>query len=191
MRSTSEFRLAVIGLGYVGLPLAVEFAKTRPVLGFDINEQPHRRSCARGDDVTRELSSRRARPGRNFCDFRPSRATSPSATSSSSPCRRRSTTTSSPTSAPILSASATIGKRAEEAATSSSTNSTVYPGATEEDCVPVLEKVSGPEVQRRLLRRLQPGAHQSRRQGAPRRHDQEDHLRLDAGGRRPGRRALQ
>ena len=35
MRSTSEFRLAVIGLGYVGLPLAVEFAKIRPVVGFD------------------------------------------------------------------------------------------------------------------------------------------------------------
>ena len=56
MRTTSEFRLAVIGLGYVGLPLAAEFAKTRPVLGFDINEQ--RIAALRGGrDVTRELSS--------------------------------------------------------------------------------------------------------------------------------------
>ena len=39
MMTLSEINLAVIGLGYVGLPLAVEFGKSMPVLGFDINEK--------------------------------------------------------------------------------------------------------------------------------------------------------
>ena len=55
MRATSDLRLAVIGLGYVGLPLAVEFAKTRPVVGFDINER-RIADLRAGFDVTRELS---------------------------------------------------------------------------------------------------------------------------------------
>jgi UDP-N-acetyl-D-galactosamine dehydrogenase len=38
MRTISELKLAIIGLGYVGLPLAVEFSKHRPVVGFDINK---------------------------------------------------------------------------------------------------------------------------------------------------------
>ena len=47
MRTISELKLAVIGLGYVGLPLAVEFAKHRPVVGFDINEAQDRRAARR------------------------------------------------------------------------------------------------------------------------------------------------
>src|SRR6056297_2777737 len=51
-----EIRVAVIGLGYVGLPLAVEFAKTRAVIGFDINEKRVEELNA-GHDGTREVSS--------------------------------------------------------------------------------------------------------------------------------------
>ena len=65
--------------------------------------------------------------------------------------------------------------------------STVYPGATEEDCAPVLESRVGTEVQRRLLCGLQPRTHQSRRQAASGLHDQKGHLRLHAGSRRTDR----
>lgn len=63
MRTISEFKLAVIGLGYVGLPLAVEFSKHRPVVGFDINE--HRIASLReGRDATRELDEEELRSAR-------------------------------------------------------------------------------------------------------------------------------
>ena len=52
----ADSRIAVIGLGYVGLPLAVEFAKHRPVLGFDIDAERVKRLSA-GEDVTGEVSS--------------------------------------------------------------------------------------------------------------------------------------
>ena len=65
MRSTSDLRLAVIGLGYVGLPLAVEFAKARPVFGFDINERRIAELRA-GVDVTRELSKEELAEGKHL-----------------------------------------------------------------------------------------------------------------------------
>src|SRR6478752_3315580 len=111
MRSTSDFRLAVIGLGYVGLPLAVEFARTRAVVGFDINE--HRiAELRKGHDVTRELSPEELAEGKQ------------------------------PDLGPVLAASNTVGKVLKKGDIVVY-ESTVYPGATEEDCVPVLEKVSG------------------------------------------------
>ena len=56
MKTLSEVKLAVIGLGYVGLPLAVEFGKSIPVLGFDINEE-RIESLRNAKDVTLELTS--------------------------------------------------------------------------------------------------------------------------------------
>ena len=53
MKSLNEIRLAIIGLGYVGLPLAVEFGKKRPVVGFDIQQQ-RIDQLRSGHDVTRE-----------------------------------------------------------------------------------------------------------------------------------------
>src|SRR5271154_1974441 len=140
MRSTSEFRLAVIGLGYVGLPLAVEFAKLRPVLGFDINEQ--RIAALRtGRDVTRELSSEELAQAK-FLQF----STKPGDLAE---CNFYIVTVPTPVDddkqpdlGPVLSASATIGK-ALKRGDIVVYESTVYPGATEEDCVPVLEKTSG------------------------------------------------
>ena len=53
MHALKDLKLAVIGLGYVGLPLAVEFGRHRPVLGFDL--EPERVSALRaGDDETRD-----------------------------------------------------------------------------------------------------------------------------------------
>jgi len=51
-----DIRVAVIGLGYVGLPLAVEFAKTRSVIGFDTNLQ-RIEALKKGQDVTQEISN--------------------------------------------------------------------------------------------------------------------------------------
>jgi UDP-N-acetyl-D-glucosamine/UDP-N-acetyl-D-galactosamine dehydrogenase len=140
MRSTSEFRLAVIGLGYVGLPLAVEFAKSRSVLGFDINEQ--RIAALRGGhDVTRELSPDELAQAK-FLQF----STKPGDLAE---CNFYIVTVPTPVDddkqpdlRPVLSASATIGRvlKKDDIVVY---ESTVYPGATEEDCVPVLEKTSG------------------------------------------------
>ncbi len=58
MHTLSDIRLAVIGLGYVGLPLAVEFAKQREVLGFDIN-QARIDALRSGHDATLEVSDAR------------------------------------------------------------------------------------------------------------------------------------
>lgn len=55
MKALSEIKLAVIGLGYVGLPLAVEFGKQRSVVGFDIN-QPRIAALQAGHDSTLEVS---------------------------------------------------------------------------------------------------------------------------------------
>ena len=91
--------LAIIGLGYVGLPLAVEFGKHRPVVGFDIN--PARiAELQAGRDSTREVTPEdlvaAAPPAATPVT---SSACAPAA-SSSSPCPPRSTTTSVPTSRP-------------------------------------------------------------------------------------------
>ena len=55
MHQLNELQLAIIGLGYVGLPLAVEFGKHRPVIGFDIN-QPRINALRSGHDSTLEVS---------------------------------------------------------------------------------------------------------------------------------------
>ncbi len=140
MRSTSELRLAVVGLGYVGLPLAVEFAKTRPVLGFDINER-RIGELRNGDDITRELTREELALGKTLrfstkpgdlaeCNFYIVTVPTPVDDDKQ------------PDLGPMLGASATIGKALKKGDIVVY-ESTVYPGATEEDCVPVLEKTSG------------------------------------------------
>ena len=68
--------------------------------------------------------------------------------------------------------------------------STVYPGCTEEVCIPILERESGSQVQQGFLRGLQPRAHQSGRQGTPAAEHQEGDLGLDARSRRLRRQAV-
>ena len=140
MRSTSDLRLAVVGLGYVGLPLAVEFAKTRSVVGFDINERRIAELRA-GRDITRELSAAELGEGKLL-----SFSTRPADIAD---CNLYIVTVPTPVDddkqpdlGPCLAASATIGKVLKKGDIVVY-ESTVYPGATEEDCVPVLEKVSG------------------------------------------------
>ncbi len=140
MSMTSDLRLAVVGLGYVGLPLAVEFAKKRPVVGFDINER-RISELRKGHDVTRELSPQELAEGKLL-----SFSTKPADIAA---CNFYIVTVPTPVDddkqpdlGPCLAASATIGKVLKKGDIVVY-ESTVYPGATEEDCVPVLEKTSG------------------------------------------------
>ncbi|MBW3226030.1 Vi polysaccharide biosynthesis UDP-N-acetylglucosamine C-6 dehydrogenase TviB [Marinobacter adhaerens] len=137
---TDNLTLAVIGLGYVGLPLAVEFGKKRPVIGFDIN-QKRVYQLQNGQDHTLEVSSGELK-----------QATQLSYTSSTEDLKAANVyivTVPTPIDehkrpdlTPLIKASETIGKTLKQGDIVIY-ESTVYPGATEEDCVPVLERVSG------------------------------------------------
>ncbi|MBV4553020.1 Vi polysaccharide biosynthesis UDP-N-acetylglucosamine C-6 dehydrogenase TviB [Pseudomonas sp. SWRI102] len=133
-------KLGVIGLGYVGLPLAVEFGKHCSVLGFDIN-QSRISELQQGNDITLEVE-RPELEAAKYLEF-----TSRSADLAR--CNVFIVTVPTPIDeyknpdlTPLLKASAAIGevlKRGDVVIY----ESTVYPGATEEECVPVLERVSG------------------------------------------------
>jgi UDP-N-acetyl-D-galactosamine dehydrogenase len=132
--------IAVIGLGYVGLPLAVEFGKQRPVIGFDI--KPDRITELRaGRDHTREVPPEELSAAQHLeVTSDPSALTKASIFIVTVPtpidAHKR------PDLTPLLKASETVG-RALKKGDIVIYESTVYPGATEEDCVPVLERTSG------------------------------------------------
>jgi len=133
-------KIAVIGLGYVGLPLAVEFGKNRSVVGFDINAA-RIEALKAGKDTTLEVDPDDLRAAAQL-----TYASDPRALSG---CNTFIVTVPTPIDAhkrpdltPLIRASETIGgvlKRGDVVIY----ESTVYPGATEEDCVPVLERTSG------------------------------------------------
>lgn len=134
-----EYRIGVIGLGYVGLPLAVAFAEKFPVVGFDIN--PERvESLKQGIDKTGEVSAEEL--GKVEIEYTFDEALLED-------CNFFIVTVPTPidgTNRPDLSflikASETVGRRIKNGAIVVY-ESTVYPGATEEVCVPVIEKTSG------------------------------------------------
>jgi len=138
---TSDMKtIAVIGLGYVGLPLAMEFGKSRPVIGFDINAG--RIDALRtGRDATQEVSADELSAAEHLTF-----TTDPADLAAASiyivtvptpiDAHKR------PDLTPLIKASEALGrvlKRGDIVIY----ESTVYPGATEEDCVPVLERASG------------------------------------------------
>jgi UDP-N-acetyl-D-galactosamine dehydrogenase len=132
--------LAVIGLGYVGLPLAVEFGKRYQVAGFDIN--PARiEALAAGHDATLEVDGpelRKAAGLRYTSDLRDIADCNVFIVTVPTPIDEH----KRPDLRPLIKASATIGKVLKKGDIVIY-ESTVYPGATEEECVPVLETVSG------------------------------------------------
>ena len=132
--------IAVIGLGYVGLPLAVEFGKHRPVIGFDI--QAGRIAELRGgQDRTRELSASELVEARHLTfssDQRDLAAATIFIVTVPTPIDAH----KRPDLTPLIKASETVGKALKKGDIVIY-ESTVYPGATEEDCVPVLERTSG------------------------------------------------
>jgi len=147
-KGIEKLKIAIIGLGYVGLPLAIEFAKKYAVLGFDINNE-RVKQLKKGKDGTREAhitdlnhviksgSSQEiglslSSDNNELKDYNVFIVTVPTPVNQFK----------SPDLSHLLQASNTIGKVLKQ-------NdiviyeSTVYPGCTEEDCVPVLERASG------------------------------------------------
>lgn len=134
-----QVRMAVIGLGYVGLPLAVEFARRYPVVGFDINTR-RVEGLKGGHDATLEVSDDQLRGSalRFTSDPEEIRSCNVYIVTVPTPI----TADKRPDMAPLLSASATVGGVLSPGDTVIY-ESTVYPGATEEVCVPELERASG------------------------------------------------
>jgi UDP-N-acetyl-D-galactosamine dehydrogenase len=135
-----DIKLAIIGLGYVGLPLAVEFGRYRSVVGFDINQRRIDELKA-GNDLTLETTKEELKAAKNL-----SFTTRPNDLSG---CNFYIVTVPTPIDehkrpdlTPLIRASETVGKVLKKGDTVVY-ESTVYPGCTEEDCVPVLEKHSG------------------------------------------------
>lgn len=138
---TSDMKtIAIIGLGYVGLPLAAEFGKIRPVIGFDINES--RIDALRaGHDSTLEVSAEELASAKHL-SFTTEAADLADASIYIVTVPTPIDAHKRPDLTPLIKASETLGrvlKRGDIVIY----ESTVYPGATEEDCVPVLERVSG------------------------------------------------
>lgn len=136
----SDASIAIIGLGYVGLPLAVEFGKHRPVLGFDIN-QARVEELQSGHDHTLECTSGQLQTAtylRYSCQ-----------TDDLKKCKIFIVTVPTPVGdanrpdlTPLIKASQTVGSALKKGDLVIY-ESTVYPGATEEVCVPELERISG------------------------------------------------
>ncbi len=138
--ASGNIRVSVIGLGYVGLPLAVEFGKKYPTLGFDIN--PKRIAELRsGHDRTLEQTSEQLASARQLSyvsEVEALRDVDVFIVTVPTPIDEY----KRPDLTPLVKASETVG-RVLKAGAVVVYESTVYPGCTEEDCVPILEKQSG------------------------------------------------
>lgn len=139
-------KIAIIGLGYVGLPLAVEFAKKYHVVGFDINET-RISELKKGDDKTLEVNKQELESVLvSNQNYGLSFTSNPSEMASANiyivtvptPVDKN----NRPILTPLTESSKTIGKllKKEDIVIY---ESTVYPGVTEDECVPILESISG------------------------------------------------
>ena len=132
--------IAVIGVGYVGLPLIVEFGKTRRTIGYDISSAKIE-SCCRGVDPSRELPDEKMRAAEHAeYTTDPKRLGEADFIIVSVPTPVDDA--HNPDFGPLISASTSIGRNMRKGAIVVF-ESTVYPGATEEFCIPVLERESG------------------------------------------------
>ena len=132
--------IAVIGLGYVGLPLAVEFGKQYPTLGFDINTA-RLAELLQGHDSTLEVDDEELAEAKHLSyssSLDDLKACSVFIVTVPTPINEH----KQPDLTPLIKASEAIGKVLKQGDIVIY-ESTVYPGATEEDCVSVLERVSG------------------------------------------------
>jgi len=143
----NQTRIGIIGLGYVGLPLAVEFAKLFPVIGFDINQDRvdelnggHDSTLEISDELLKEVLIHKMPDNKGL--YLTANAEDIKA------CNYYIVTVPTPTDknnrpvlTPLIRASETVGSMLKKDDIVIY-ESTVYPGATEEDCVPVLEAFS-------------------------------------------------
>ncbi|MGI5308718.1 Vi polysaccharide biosynthesis UDP-N-acetylglucosamine C-6 dehydrogenase TviB [Rheinheimera sp. WS51] len=140
MTALKNVNIAIIGLGYVGLPLAVEFGKHYPTMGFDIN-QARVAELSQGQDHTLEVSPAELKqaPQLSFtsqlADLEQANIYIVTVPTPIDKHRQ-------PDLTPLIKASETLGKVVKKGDIVIY-ESTVYPGATEEDCIPVIERVSG------------------------------------------------
>jgi UDP-N-acetyl-D-galactosamine dehydrogenase len=136
----NDLKLAIIGLGYVGLPLAVEFGRKRSVVGFDINPQ-RIKELQSGNDATLETTPDELAAAQQLSfttsldDLKTCNCFIVTVPTPIDEHKR-------PDLAPLIKASETVGKVLKKGDIVIY-ESTVYPGCTEEDCVPILEKLSG------------------------------------------------
>ncbi|MCU4564449.1 Vi polysaccharide biosynthesis UDP-N-acetylglucosamine C-6 dehydrogenase TviB [Acinetobacter sp. WU_MDCI_Abxc222] len=136
----ADLRIAIIGLGYVGLPLAVEFGKKGPVVGFDIN-QNRINELKSGQDHTLEVTPEELQKAEklsfsaNLADLEESNFFIVTVPTPVDQVNR-------PDLTPLKKASETVGQALKKGDIVVY-ESTVYPGATEEVCIPILEKISG------------------------------------------------
>lgn len=136
---SKDEKISVIGLGYVGLPVAIEFAKKYDVIGFDIDEQKVAKYRS-GIDVTDEVGNEMVQQTTmtfsteeadlQNCKFHVVAVPTPI------------NTDKTPNLTPIISASKTVGRNLTKGSVVVF-ESTVYPGTTEEVCIPILEEQSG------------------------------------------------
>jgi len=143
-----SYKISMIGLGYVGLPLAVEFAKHYPVIGFDIN-QARINSINKGHDETLEVEDENLQKVLTFDQPIGKGLYLTSKLDEIKDCNVYIVTVPTPVDknnrpdlTPLIKASESIGKVIKKGDIVIY-ESTVYPGCTEDDCVPVIEKASG------------------------------------------------
>jgi UDP-N-acetyl-D-glucosamine/UDP-N-acetyl-D-galactosamine dehydrogenase len=133
-------RIGIIGLGYVGLPLAVEFGKKMAVIGFDINQE-RIEELKRGHDRTKEVSSEDLASSKSLTysfkidDLKEANYFIITVPTPVDEFKK-------PDLTPLIKASETVGKALKKDDIVIY-ESTVYPGCTEEVCIPVLERISG------------------------------------------------
>lgn len=133
-------KIGIIGLGYVGLPLAVEFGKVLDVVGFDINKE-RIEELKKGFDRTREVEEAELKASKKLIyssDLSDLKSATYFIVTVPTPVDEY----KKPDLTPLISASKTVGSVLKKGDIVIY-ESTVYPGCTEEDCVPVLEKTSG------------------------------------------------
>ena len=140
--------VGVIGLGYVGLPLVVEFGKHLRTIGFDISVSKVD-SCLRGIDPSRELSDEEMRASKNAVFTADPKLLAEAdiiIVAVPTPVDNAHI----PDFGPLIGSSTSVGRHMKKGAIVVY-ESTVYPGATEEVCIPILERESGFEWKQVLL----------------------------------------
>ena len=177
MQNLRKCRIAVVGLGYVGLPLAVEFGRRFTTVGFDV--KPARIAQLRaGRDVTLEVSRAQFKAARHLAftsqlqDLKRCDVFIVTVPTPIDDYKR-------PDLTPLVRASESVGKvlrKGDARDLRVHRVSGVHRGGVRADS----RARVGAEIQPRLFRRLQPRAHQPRRQGAPAHHHPQGDLRLDA-----------
>jgi len=174
MPKLSDVKIAVIGLGYVGLPLAVAFAKHYPVIGFDINLKRVEELKA-GQDSTFEISNSELVASKTL-SFTSSELNLKSCNVFIVTVPTPIDNSKKPDLTPLIKASTLLGKVIKKDDLIIY-ESTVYPGATEDDCIPVVENISGLKLNKDFFvgyspERINPG---------DKNHNVEDILKVTSG----------